>query len=114
MRAVGVVAALFVVSTLSALAASDAAGVGIATCGKFAETYRADPTAAELTYFAWAQGFMTGLNAGLKANNSPRRDIGSMPLDQQKALVRTYCAQHPLEPYVSAILDLTYHLQYWK
>ena len=49
-------------------------GLGMQTCGKFAELYRATPDLVENAFFAWAQGFMSGLNLASVANSRPAKN----------------------------------------
>jgi hypothetical protein len=81
------------------------AGAGTSTCGQFASHYAKNPQ-VELSYFAWAQGFMSAMNIGRAASPSPAyRDLGS-PIEHQMSQIRIYCDAHPLAPYSDAVFDL--------
>lgn len=81
-------------------------GAGAASCAKFAEMYRSNPGAAELLYFPWAQGFMSGWNAVRLKAGMEALDLGSIPIRDQQAYIRQYCDQHPLGDYYNAVLAL--------
>lgn len=82
-------------------------GVGVLTCEKFLAYYQADPSVEE-RFFDWAQGFMSAINDAAEDTVAKYRDLHSMPLDQQKALLRTFCTTHPTAPYrdgINAVLN---------
>jgi hypothetical protein len=81
-------------------------GAGITSCATFAEQYRGSPQVVELVYFAWAQGFMAGLNAADVNATGRARDLSSMANDEQKGYLRSYCDAHPLSEYMYAVWDL--------
>ena len=88
-------------------------GFGLSTCGEFAHA-----TELEGDYFAWAQGFMSGwnwgnvLSQGLSQSRQNQaglityRDMTAWSVAAQKAYIRTYCNDHPLEDYLDAVLGL--------
>jgi hypothetical protein len=103
-----VVSAL-VFATASSPARADTlmfSGAGITSCTTFAEQYRRSPQVVELVYFAWAQGFMAGLNASDVNATGRARDLSSMANDEQKGYLRNYCDAHPLSEYMYAVWDL--------
>jgi hypothetical protein len=60
-----------VAATILAIATTDAsaqreqgylAGLGTTSCADFGDSYRRDPKATDLYYFAWAEGYMSALN----------------------------------------------------
>jgi hypothetical protein len=106
MRQLCNVALLFglLVAPAEALADYASMGPGTVSCGKFAEGYRHDPTAIENAFFAWAEGFMSGLNVSLPPGTY--RDMAAITLEAQKAALRNYCDQHPLTEYGKGVLDL--------
>jgi hypothetical protein len=65
-------------------------GIGTATCLQFATEYRAD-AGIEQRFFDWAQGLMSGINDALEDNMGKYRDLNSMPIAQQKEILRAYC-----------------------
>jgi hypothetical protein len=81
-------------------------GIGSTNCGEFAKMYRGDPKETELFYFGWAQGFMSALNFSnaIADDYLVFRDLGSTK--EQMATIRTYCNQHPLADYYSAVLEV--------
>jgi hypothetical protein len=84
-------------------------GAGAESCGKFGELYKQNPKETEWVYFTWAQGYMSGANAGLTALSGDRKlfhDLSSIPLYQQMAELRAYCNKNPLADFSSAVVDL--------
>lgn len=77
-------------------------GSGAKSCAKFAEDYRRSPDAAMAISFAWAQGFMSGLNIDHDSKNEPTRDLSSHISDQEDSL-RLFCDQRPLLPFAAAV-----------
>ena len=70
-------------------------GVGAHTCGQFATEYAKNPVKFEFTYFDWAQGFMSGLNAASDAYSGTYRNLASFTIDEQMARLRAYVITHP-------------------
>ena len=104
LRCVIVVSMLVFGATASEVADYFAMGIGTKTCGEFAKDYAASPTRSEDIYFAWAQGFMTGLNLG--KSDPTYSNMGAKTVESQEYAIRQYCDQHPLADFMSAIVDL--------
>jgi hypothetical protein len=90
----------------------NAVGFGLNTCSKFARDYRRSAS-NELQYFAWAQGFMSGVNIANQsvqktqgANVIRYRDLSTQSVRHQTAYIRSYCNAHPLNEYKDAVIDL--------
>jgi hypothetical protein len=79
-------------------------GVGSLSCAEFAKMYQGAPENAELVFFSWAQGFMSGLNMAAMANQTRTRDLAGIMVDQKRAL-RTYCANNPLKNYMDGVIE---------
>jgi hypothetical protein len=79
-------------------------GVGSASCAEFARMYQGDPDNAELIFFSWAQGFMSGLNMAAMASQKPTRELAGVTVDQKRAL-RAYCANNPLKNYMDGVIE---------
>jgi hypothetical protein len=62
-------------------------GIGTATCVQFATEHRAD-AGIEQRFFDWAQGLMSGINDALEDSMGKYRDLNSMPIAQQKEILR--------------------------
>jgi hypothetical protein len=73
-------------------------GIGMLTCAQFNERYRAAP-AIEQDFFAWAQGLMSGINDALEDTIAKYRDLHSLSTDQQKQILRAFCAKNPASRY---------------
>jgi len=109
------VVALMIVTACSARADTLLfAGAGITSCATFAEQYRSSPQVVELVYFAWAQGFMAGMNATDVKATGRARDLSSMTTNEQKDYLRSYCDAHPLSEYMYAAWDLYMKLKVAK
>ena len=81
-------------------------GIGSDTCGVFAQDYRKDGAAVENIYFTWAQGFMSGMNGMLVNEAKGFRQLTAKSTSEQKAFIRSYCSQHPLDDYPTAVVAL--------
>lgn len=80
-------------------------GLGATSCADFAFQYRQNPEMWELSYFTWAQGYMSGLNiAGMGNGNRPRELAGDYPVQKQR--IRGFCDRSPLKNYMDAVIDL--------
>jgi len=80
-------------------------GVGSQTCAQFVTYYRAD-AAIEQRFFDWAQGLMSGINDALEDTVGKYRDLNSMPIAQQKEILRAFCISHPASKYRDGINGL--------
>src|ERR1700685_791618 len=83
----------------AARAETAALGAGTFTCASFAKHLAADPT-AEDTFFVWAQGFLSGINAGYLGTSNQSADLDSKSPREQERVVRQYCATHPQKLYM--------------
>jgi HdeA/HdeB family len=77
-------------------------GAGMVTCAEFAQAYQQNPQSTEGYFFAWAQGYMTGLNGSMFA----RKNLRAWPLEQQKQHIRAFCDKRPLANVRDAARDL--------
>src|SRR5215472_7972217 len=80
-------------------------GVGAQTCAQFVAYYRAD-AASEQRFFDWAQGLMSGINDALEDTVGKYRDLNSMPIAQQKEILKAFCISHPTAKYRDGINGL--------
>jgi hypothetical protein len=81
-------------------------GLGLKSCAQFASEYKAQPTIAEGLYFAWAEGFLSGLNLAAVGFNLPARSLASVDVASAKVEIRSYCDAHPLAPYYGAVVTI--------
>lgn len=67
-------------------------GIGASTCVKFLQDIEGNPR-AERDYFAWAQGYMSGLLIRAPTGKDENLDLTppAFPLLQQAAFLRTFC-----------------------
>jgi hypothetical protein len=49
----------------------------------------------EEMFFSWAEGVMSGVNDALQDTIGKYRDLSSLPLAQQKEILRQYCLDNP-------------------
>lgn len=96
------------VTANSAIAGGPQYGLGIKSCAEFARLYAVNPEPTETLYFAWAEGFMSGINAEALSEHLAARDIegGDETAAQYKLIIRSYCNAHPLASYSAAVIDL--------
>ena len=80
-------------------------GAGTKSCAVFARTYKDKPKTAEMIYFSWAQGYMSGINAAAGTNNKDVRpaNLNAMPVTAQQRYIRDFCARNPLKDYRDAV-----------
>jgi len=78
------------------------AGAGWVPCGEFAQMYQRDPEGTESYTYAWAQGYMSGLNQAVWQ----RKNLRGWSIDRQKQHIRTFCDQRPLANVVAAVQDV--------
>ena len=100
-----------IIATISTSYADDTGqgyGLGMRSCAAFASDYAANPTVAEATYFAWAEGFMSGLNFMAAVNKMPSRHIagGNESMHSYQIYIRSFCDNHPLANYADAVAKL--------
>jgi hypothetical protein len=81
----------------------DTRGVGLGSCAEYAELYQKSPEAIDNMYYSWAQGFISGVNAGLEKDFF---DLNALTTDQMKRFIRQYCDAHPLASYRNAVGEL--------
>jgi len=81
-------------------------GAGISTCSQFTTLLRRYHRDVEAHYFAWAQGFMSGVNFREIVAKSNNQDLNSIPVRRQKQIIREYCQKHPQAHYMEAVAYL--------
>jgi hypothetical protein len=104
MRVWLVAVALLGIFTAAHADAINAMVAGSTSCGTFEKKYKANPKFTEEFYFTWADGFLTGLNAGVSPGR--RRDLAAMNILEQMQYVRNYCDAKPLDNYTDAVRKL--------
>lgn len=87
-------------------------GIGAASCARFGTDTAARP-AAERDYFAWAQGFMSGVLIRSPDGVDEGLDLAppSMPLAAQADFLRAFCAANPARDYMDAVRALYHRLR---
>jgi len=83
------------------------AGIGAASCRAFIKGTESDPQ-AERTYFAWAQGYMSGLMMRAPSGVDEGIDLlhPSFPLQQQADFMRAFCTGNLQADYADGVLEL--------
>ena len=79
-------------------------GLGATSCSQFMADVAQNPL-VQRTYFAWAQGFMSGILIGRPAGVDESLDLApsTFPLLKQLEFLRNYCQQHPAEDFSDAV-----------
>jgi hypothetical protein len=95
----------FGIATNPSRAETATAGAGTFTCAAFTQASVNDP-AGEPTYFTWAQGFMSGMDAAELINSGQSANLSSEPLKEQERAVRRYCSDNPNKLYEQAVIAL--------
>jgi hypothetical protein len=83
------------------------AGIGLNSCREFGQEVRSSP-ALYSPYLAWTHGFASGFNMLLRLNNKAAIDLEpvSFPLVSQGRYLKSWCDAHPLDQFVSGVIDL--------
>ena len=87
-------------------------GIGASSCAQFNEEIARSPS-AERDYFAWAQGFMSGVLLRAPTGQDEKLDLTppSFPLRQQAAFLRLFCSKNTSQSYADAVLELYLRLR---
>jgi len=108
LKAVVLAAASFL-AAVSAMAEArvNIAGIGAASCRAFMKETESDPQ-AERTYFAWAQGYMSGITMRAPPGVDEGIDLlhPSFPLQQQADFMRAFCTDNLQADYADGVLEL--------
>ena len=81
-------------------------GIGASACVRFNEEIVRNPN-AERDYFAWAQGFMSGILIVGPKGVDEGLDLSppSFTLNQQAAFLRSFCSSKPNQSFADGVLD---------
>ena len=87
-------------------------GIGASSCTHFNEEIARSPR-TERDYFAWAQGFMSGVLLRAPLGQDDKLDLApqSFPLQKQAAFLREFCSKLPNQSYADAVLELYLQLR---
>ena len=102
MRRVLVAALILAATASTGLAEEDVgtiAGAGWVSCGEYAARYQQSPKSTEDYFYAWAQGYMSGVNQA----SLIRKNLRGWRIEKQKDTIRAYCEKHPLAAYGEAV-----------
>lgn len=82
-------------------------GIGAATCQDFLREIAGRPD-VEKNYFAWAQGYMSGLLIRAPAGMDEDLDLSppSFPLLKQAAFLRAFCSRSPGTSFSDGVNEL--------
>ena len=80
-------------------------GAGAIPCAEFGQRIR-NKTEIEETFFAWGQGYMSGMNTMFDFAGADTRDMNAISVTTQEDTVRSYCASHPLQRYADGVTEL--------
>ena len=80
-------------------------GAGTKSCAVFARTYKDKPKTAEMIYFSWAQGYMSGTNraAGQNSKDIHPTNLNAKSVATQQKFIREFCDRNPLKDYRDAV-----------
>ena len=80
------------------------AGIGTASCLRFALDYTRDPLSEE-QYFNWAQGYLSAIVTMAPAGIDDNLNMSPAPYpkESQMAFIRSVCAQDPQRSYGHAV-----------
>jgi hypothetical protein len=65
-----------------------------------------DPDQTERVYFAWALGYLSGINLQRHADALPTKNLSGWSQDEQKRFLREWCNKHPLANYEGGVLEM--------
>jgi len=106
-KAAGAVFACLSVATLGRAQTVNIVGLGAVTCEQFNSEVRQNFN-IQRDYFAWAQGFMSGLL--MRASSETERNIDlnptAFPLLKQVEFLREFCEQNSQKDYSDGVADL--------
>lgn len=82
-------------------------GLGATPCTQFVREVTRNPK-VQRDYFAWAQGFMSGILLGRPTGVDENLDLlpPTFPLLKQLEFLREYCRTHPKDDFSDAVLGL--------
>ena len=86
------------------------AGAGTLTCFQFATAY-GENQAAEHRFFAWAQGYMSGLSSSRTDKANIDLEPDSFDEVDQLDFLLSYCAANPSRTYASGVERLYERIQ---
>ena len=97
----------------SALSQVAISGPGANSCAVFLDLYRQNPEPHQILFFAWAQGFMSGMNTVALRLKGEVIDLHPETYlqGQQMAFLRAYCEAHPARTYSEAVFELMTYLR---
>jgi hypothetical protein len=79
------------------------AGAGTHNCAQFSDDSKTSDMVAR-SYFSWAQGFMSGINAISTVANQAPRDLKAAEVQDHLKKISDYCDQNSDKPYLFAAL----------
>ena len=91
-------------------------GAGTRSCAVFARTYKDKPKSADMIYFSWAQGYMSGVNIAAGINNKDYRpaNLNAMTVATQQRFIRDFCDRNPLKDFREAVDTLLSNIRSTK
>ena len=104
MRYLTIIAAGMLMATHTVVEAQKViVGAGAFSCGKF---IAGDDWSSRAVFFAWAQGYLSGLNVKYFLDVSASGSTDLDDTDGQKVWLLNYCRENPLDLYFSAVNSL--------
>lgn len=79
-------------------------GVGQSSCARMGSEYAKSPDLIAVIYTSWMEGYTSGLNALFIADG--KSSFSNADHEGQWDYVRGWCSNHPLSPFVQAVIHL--------
>lgn len=112
MRANLFIAVLLLAASSAQAQMAKIVGIGASSCAHFNEEIARNPR-TERDYFAWAQGYMSGVLMRAPLGVDEKLDLAppSFPLQEQAAFLRKFCSNGLSQAYADAVLELYLRLR---
>jgi hypothetical protein len=95
---------LVLVMTVPARSENNVMGYGVNSCATFGQGYKKHQELVEELYYAWARGFMSGMNIAAHGSGLRSKNIAASSEDEQKRFIRDWCNDYPLSGYYDAVV----------
>jgi len=81
-------------------------GLGMRSCEDFSKALKVQPALAETLYYAWAEGFVSGMNFMAPAAETQPLDLKKIDAESAKTDIKSYCTASPQAPYYDAVIPI--------
>ncbi len=104
--AAALAAAMLVFQAGHAKAESAGMGPGYLTCQEYNDDLKKQGGLIGLSYFTWAQGYMSGLNVMLISQKIAPVILSSMTTTEQMVAIGKWCDANPRKLYADSVFEL--------